>query len=114
MSQLKKGTILSYINILLTNLIGLVLTPFIIKYLGDSEYGLYALVGSFVAYFSLMDLGLNNTIIRFVAKYRAEKDSKGEANFLATIVLIYFAISLVIVVLGTITYFNLDDLYSND
>ena len=113
MSQLKKGAILSYINILLTNVIGLILTPFIIKSLGDSEYGLYALIGSFIAYFSLMDLGLNNTIIRFVAKYRAQKDSKGEANFLATILLIYFVISLVIVVLGIITYFNLDKIYGS-
>ena len=113
MSQLKKGAILSYINILLTNVIGLILTPFIIKSLGDSEYGLYILVGSVIAYFSLMDLGLNNTVIRFVAKYRAQKDSKGEANFLATILLIYFVISLVIVVLGTIAYFNLDEIYGS-
>jgi|TARA_B100000809_G_C15110604_1_gene520465 O-antigen/teichoic acid export membrane protein len=113
MSQLKKGAILSYINILLTNVIGLILTPFIIKSLGDSEYGLYALIGSFIAYFSLMDLGLNNTIIRFVAKYRAEKDSKGEANFLAVILLIYSVISLVIVVIGIITYFNLDKIYGS-
>ena len=74
MSQLKKGAILSYGNILLTNIIGLVITPFMIKALGDSEYGLYTLIGSLVTYFSLMDFGLNNTIIRFVAKYRAEKD----------------------------------------
>ena len=66
------------INILVTNVVGLLLTPFIIKSLGDSEYGLYTLVGSFIAYFSLMDLGLNNTVIRFVAKYRTQKDKKGE------------------------------------
>jgi O-antigen/teichoic acid export membrane protein len=113
MSQLKKAAILSYTNILLANIIGLILTPFIITSLGDSEYGLYALVGSFVAYFSLMDLGLNNTIIRFVAKYRALKDSKGEANFLATILLIYFVISLLIIVLGIIIYFNLDEIYGS-
>ena len=96
MSQLKKGAILSYGNILLTNIIGLVITPFMIKALGDSEYGLYTLIGSLVTYFSLMDFGLNNTIIRFVAKYRAEKDKKGEENFLVSILLIYLVISLVV------------------
>lgn len=40
MSQLKKGALLSYANIFLTNVIGLILTPFIVKSLGDSEYGL--------------------------------------------------------------------------
>ncbi|CAL2103434.1 O-antigen/teichoic acid export membrane protein [Tenacibaculum sp. 190130A14a] len=111
MSQLKKGAILSYINILVTNIVGLLLTPFIVKSLGDSEYGLYTLVGSFIAYFSLMDLGLNNTVIRFVAKYRTQKDKKGEENFLATIMLIYFAIALLIVALGIIMYFNLTSIY---
>ena len=111
MSQLKKGAIISYLNIFLANIAGLLLTPFIIRSLGNAEYGLYLLIGSFVSYIALMDLGLNNTIIRFVAKYRAEKDLEGEENFLATTMLIYLFISLIIVVLGIILYFNLDHLF---
>ena len=112
MSQLKKGAILSYVNIGLTNTIGLILTPFIISSLGNSEYGLYTLIGSIIAYFSLMDLGLNNTIVRFVAKYKTVKDEEGERKFLGTIFLIYFFISLVIVLLGVIMYYNLDNMFS--
>lgn len=112
MSQLKKGALLSYVNIILNIAVGLGLTPFIIRSLGDAEYGLYTLIGSFVAYLSLMDLGLNNTIVRFVAKYRAEKDLKGEQQFLGTTMLIYFAISAVLVIIGLILYFNLDNIFS--
>lgn len=111
MSQLKKGAILSYVNIALTNFIGLLLTPFIIKSLGDSEYGLYTLIGSLVAYLTLMDLGLNNTIVRFVAKYRAEKDPLGESNFLGSIFIIYFIISIGIVLVGTYIYFSLENIF---
>lgn len=113
MSQLKKGAILSYITIFLTNIIGLVLTPFIIKSLGDAEYGLYTLIGAFVGYISVLDFGLNNTIVRFVAKYRAEKDKRGEENFLAVTMSIYGLISLIIVIAGVILYFNLDTIFSN-
>ena len=112
MSQLKKGAVLSYINIALTNVVGLLLTPFIIGSLGNAEFGLYTLIGSFVAYLTLMDLGLNNTIIRFVAKYRAEKDIEGEKNFLATVMWVYFGISLFLIVIGLIVYFNLDHIFS--
>ncbi|WP_298366195.1 oligosaccharide flippase family protein [uncultured Lutibacter sp.] len=112
MSQLKKGAILSYITIFLTNIVGLVLTPFIIKSLGDAEYGLYTLIGAFVGYISVLDFGLNNTIVRFVAKYRAEKDKKGEENFLAITMLIYAAISIVIAIIGIVLYFNLDTVFS--
>lgn len=113
MSQLKKGAILSYLNIGLTNIIGLILTPFIIRSLGDSEYGLYTLLGSIIGYLSILDLGLNNAIIRYVSKYRAQKDSKGEENFLATTFLIYAIISVLVVVIGGILYFKLPEIFKN-
>ena len=113
MSQLKKGALLSYISIFLTNVIGLILTPFIIKNLGDAEYGLYTLIGAFIGYISVFDFGLNNTIIRFVAKYRAEKDRIGEENFLAITMAIYILISILIIVIGICLYFNLDFIFND-
>lgn len=111
MSQLKKGAFLSYITIILTNGIGLLLTPFMIAKLGDSEYGLYTLIGSLIGYISVLDLGLTNTIVRFVAKYRAKEDRNGEENFLATVMLIYTVISTVIVISGIVMYFNLESTF---
>jgi len=111
MSQLKKGAALSYVTIILTNGIGLLLTPFMIRHLGDSEYGLYTLIGSLIGSISVLDFGLNNTIVRFVARYRAKQDRAGEDNFLGTIMMIYAVISTVIIVLGIGLYFNLDTLF---
>jgi O-antigen/teichoic acid export membrane protein len=111
MSQLKKGALLSYITIILTNGVGLLLTPFMIQKLGDSEYGLYTLIGSLVGYISILDFGLNNSIIRFVAKFKAQNDRKGEENFLATTMIIYSIISLVIVLAGILLYFNLNSFF---
>jgi O-antigen/teichoic acid export membrane protein len=113
MSQLKTGVILSYANIGLTNIIGLLLTPYIISSLGDSEYGLYTLLGSFIGYLGILDLGLNNAIIRYVSKYRAEGDSKGEENFLGTTFLIYGVISFVIIGLGAVIYYQLSNIFNN-
>ena len=113
MSQLKKGVALSYVIIFLTNVIGLVLTPFIIKSLGKSEYGLYTMIGALVGYLTILDFGLNSTIVRFVAKYRVEKDKKGEENFLAHSFLIYGFIALIVICIGLLVYFNLDTLYSD-
>ena len=75
------------------------------------EYGLYILLGSFVGYISLLDFGLSNTIVRFVAKYRANNDTTGEKNFLGTVLIIYVLISFLVVVLGAIGYFNLDFIF---
>lgn len=108
MSQLKKGAALSYVTIILTNGIGLLLTPFIIRHLGDSEYGLYTLIGSLIGTISVLDFGLNNTIVRFVAKFRAKQDRAAEDNFLATVMIIYGIISALIVLIGIVMYYNLD------
>lgn len=110
MSQLKKGALLSYTNILLTNVIGLLLTPFIIKALGNSEYGLYTLIGAFIGYISVMDLGLNNTIVRYVSKFRAEKDQKKEQEFLGQSMFVYMLISLIVCLFGFFFYFRIDSL----
>lgn len=111
MSQLKKGAFLSYITIILTNGIGLLLTPFMISKLGDSEYGLYTLIGSLIGYISVLDFGLNNTIIRFVAKYRAKSDRKSEENFLATSMLIYAVIAGIILIAGVALYLNIESVF---
>ncbi|NHN26144.1 oligosaccharide flippase family protein [Flavobacterium jejuense] len=111
MSQLKKGAILSYTTIFLTNGLGLLLTPFIIRKLGNSEYGLYTLVGSLIAYVSVLDFGLNNAIVRFVAKYRAQNNRNKEENFLATTMIIYSFISLVVLLVGIVFYLNIETFF---
>lgn len=57
MNQLKIGAVLSYISIFLTNIIALLYTPYLLRMLGQSEYGLYSLVASVIAYLTVLDLG---------------------------------------------------------
>ncbi len=110
MSQLKKGALLNYMSIVFTNVIGLLLTPLIIRKLGADEYGIYITIGALIGTISILDFGLNNTIIRFVAKYRAENDRKGEENFLATSFLIYIVLSILVVIAG-VSFYNSIETY---
>lgn len=70
--QLKVGVLLSYLTLGLSNLIALIYTPFMLRMMGQSEYGLYSLVASVVAYLTILDFGFGNAIVRYTAKYRAE------------------------------------------
>jgi O-antigen/teichoic acid export membrane protein len=110
-SQLKKGAFLNYTTIILTNIVGLIMTPLIINSIGASEYGIYLTMGAIVGTISLLDFGLNNTVVRFVAKYRAEKNKEEEENFLATVMLIFAIISIIVVLLGVIFYVYFIDSY---
>ena len=112
LSQIKKGAALNYVTILLTNIIGISMTPFVLNHLGKAEYGIYLAIGALVGTISLLDFGLNNAVIRFVAKYRAENDRKGEENFLATTMLIYLIISSLVILIGVVFYGYLDSYFT--
>ena len=68
MSQLRKGALLSYINIFLTSATGILITPYIISNIGNSEYGLYILVGGIKDWIIWGDFGKIINEVEF--KYR--------------------------------------------
>ena len=43
--------------------------PYIVESLGESSYGIFALVSTVIGYFSLLDLGLGNAVVKYVAEY---------------------------------------------
>ena len=80
MNQRRWGAVLSYVNIILTVLVGLLYTPLMLRLLGQSEYGLYSLIGSVVGYLSVLDMGLGNTLVRYTAKNRVDGTTQREAD----------------------------------
>lgn len=113
MSQMKAGAVLSYLSLLITFIIALVYTPIMIRLLGQAEYGLYALIGSVAAYFSIMDLGLGNAVIRYNSRNRAIGDKEKEAKINGLFFLLYSLISLLVVIIGIFVYYNIENIFSN-
>lgn len=112
-NQLKAGAILSYVVMGLSNLVGLLYTPYMLRMMGQSEYGLYSLVASVVAYLTILDLGFGNTIIRYTAKFRAEGKTEEQETMFGMFIVLYSIIGLVAFLLGLVLYFNLDLIYGN-
>ena len=73
--QLKIGAVLSYAQMGLNIVIGLIYTPLMIRLLGQSEYGLYNTVASTISMLSILNLGFGSGYIRYFAKYRARNDT---------------------------------------
>ena len=69
MNQIKAGAVLNYVIIGLNALVGLLYTPFMLRCLGQNEYGLYSLVASIIAYLTLLDFGFGPAVVRYTAKY---------------------------------------------
>ena len=96
---------------ILTNVSAILVTPYMLRSLGKSDNGLYALIGAIVGYLAVLEFGLSYSIIRYVARYRARNDREGEQNFLALAMITYVGISLLVVLVGAIIYWNLDNIF---
>jgi O-antigen/teichoic acid export membrane protein len=112
-SQRRYGATLSYVSIFVNVVTGLAFTPFLVRSLGQAEYGLYSLVGAFAGYLAILDLGISDSVVRFVARYRARHDREGEQDFLGFITVLYVAISLLVLAGGVVIFYYLPALFKS-
>ena len=111
MNQIKAGAILNYVIIGLNTLVGLAYTPYMLRCLGQNEYGLYSLVASIIAYLTLLDFGFGNAIVRYTAKYRAEGKKQEQWEMFGMFLVVYCFIGLIAIGGGLGLYFNVDALF---
>lgn len=112
MNQRKIGTILSYIQNLLHIVISFLYVPLLLGGIGKSEYGLYQLVGSVVAYISIMESLLSSGVLRFYCKYKALNDKLMMENTLAVSKKIYNIFSMLVLIIGIICSFVFRNVYA--
>lgn len=106
MNQKKIGMLLSYLQIIVSNTISLIYTPYLLRMLGQSEYGLYGTANSFISYLSILSFGIGGAYIRFNAKCRAADDGEGEKR-LNGMFLVIFSIMAVFVLVGGMIFIAL-------
>ena len=111
-NQLKIGIVLNYVIIALNGLVGIVYTPFMLRMLGQSEYGLYSLAASVIAYLSILDLGFGNAVIRYTAKYRAEGKGEEQHALFGMFTMIYSVLGLLVVIGGIYLTSQIDTMFA--
>lgn len=111
MNQIKAGAVLNYVIIGLNTLVGLAYTPYMLRCLGQNEYGLYSLVASVIAYLTILDFGFGNAIVRYTAKFRAEGKKQEQWEMFGMFLIVYSIIGLIAFAGGLALYFNVDALF---
>ena len=112
-NQLKAGAALNYLIIMLNMIVGLVYTPYMLRMMGQSEYGLYSLVASVNSYLTILDLGFCNAIIRYTAKYRAEGKLKEQYEMFGMFLVLYVIIGVIAFFAGLGLYYNVNALFGD-
>ena len=103
---MKAGVILSYVQIALSVLTGLLYTPVMLRLMGQNEYGLYGTVNSTIALLSLLDLGFTSSYIRFYSRYKIENRQDKINSFNSLFFIVFLVISVIAALIGFFLSFN--------
>src|SRR5258705_13573850 len=74
MQRLARHTLYNILGQAVPLIVGLVAIPIITRSLGDTRFGLLALMWAIGGYFSMLDLGLGRATTKFVAQALAGQD----------------------------------------
>jgi O-antigen/teichoic acid export membrane protein len=110
-NQIRAGVVLNYVVIGLNALVGLLYTPYMLRMMGQSEYGLYSIAASVIAYLTIMDFGFGNAIIRYTAKFRAEGRTEEQSSMFGMFSLLYMVIGAIALIIGGVVCLNVESLF---
>ena len=110
-NQLRTGVLLSYVNLGISCIIPFLYTPVMMHMLGQAEYGLYCLANSVISYLTLLSFGFGSTIIRYISKYRAEKNKEAVCRTFGFFLQLYIFLGILVFVVGLVISNNVEVIF---
>src|SRR3990172_8896341 len=74
------------------------LSPFVVRRLGDSGYGIWTLTLSVTGYLGLLDLGVRGAVTRYVAKFHAQAADDQASRVVSSSLMIFLATGVIAIV----------------
>lgn len=111
-SQRKSGAILSYTNIILKNIITFMYTPFLLKYIGQGDYGLFQMTNSVITSLSLLSMGFSSAYVRFYIKYRTNKEYNNIKKLNGMYLLMFCLIGILAIIIGVVLVLNVQNIFN--
>jgi O-antigen/teichoic acid export membrane protein len=91
----------NWIGFFISACIAFFISPFVVKHLGNSAYGVWVLIGSLTGYLGLLDLGVRSAVTRYVSRFHALEDHR-EASRVASSALMIFVGAGVLAILVSV------------
>jgi len=100
-----------YLSVAAEMVIGLITLPFNLHHLGAEAYGLWMLTAGVTIHFSVLDLGYGGAMVKFIAQYRAWKDSLALNEIASTLFFLFAAFGLLAYLVAVAVAFNLEHVF---
>ncbi|WP_455587173.1 lipopolysaccharide biosynthesis protein [Bacteroides sp.] len=99
--SLKYNAFWNILSNILNILLLFILTPIITKGLGDVQYGIYIILGTIGGALSIINLGLGEATLRYVALYHSKNDKEGVNRVFNATLWLYSLLGIIV----TVTFF---------
>jgi len=86
-----KNVLAGWGGYLISAVLAMFLSPFVVHHLGDTLYGIWTLIVSLTGYLGLLDMGVRGAVTRYVARYHAQ-GKHDEAGRTASTAIVLFAV----------------------
>jgi len=109
--QFNVGIIISYALIIFNLLYGFFFFPFVVKQVGDFDFGIYQTLSSLIAQLSLVDFGVTAAVTRFVSKFNTKHQDENKNSYCSLAAKQSLIVTGIIVLVGLVFLFIINPLY---
>lgn len=115
MNQKRIGILISYLNLIMSMVVNVFLTPLMIKSFGDVDYSVYKVMQSFAGPLAMFHLGISTVVTRSIVKYHNDDGytERDKQNTMAMALMVSGLISVVVAIAGMIMYMMIPAMYGD-
>ncbi len=104
----------NYLGVMGSIIIAFFLSPYLVRTLGDTGYGVWSILASLTAYMSLLDLGVTSAVAKYVSEHRIKNEHKSSNEILASAVALLFFVALALVAISPLIASFVSNTYDFD
>ena len=101
-SRTIKNIFSNWLGFFVAAVVSFFLSPFVVRHLGDTGYGIWVLTMSMTSYLGLLDLGVRSAVTRYVAKFHAEKSPQDSIRVFSSAMAIFLAGGAIAVIVAVV------------
>ncbi|MEW6211249.1 MAG: oligosaccharide flippase family protein, partial [Acidobacteriota bacterium] len=110
-SQIIRNVLMNWVAFAVTMIAGFLMSPFLVRHLGDAVYGVWVLLGSLAGYLGLLDFGLIPSMVKYVAEHRARSDQQAINRLMTVGVVIYSVMGMISLAASLVIAFTFNDIF---
>jgi O-antigen/teichoic acid export membrane protein len=99
-SPIVRNVLSNWLGFAVSIVVSFFLAPFVVRHLGDTGYGVWALTMSLTGYLGLLDLGVRGAVTRYVAKFHAQEAHTNTSKVVSSALAIFLAAGAAAIILS--------------